>query len=88
MARLYVNFGVLTEVVVPSEPSTVASINVHHHVRQVERLQGVCNTLFVTCSGVLAGGEVDVGDQVGEGIWLNDKSNGGVWVGREDGGDC
>jgi hypothetical protein len=79
---------VLTEVVVPSEPSTVASINVHHHVGQVELLQGVCNTLLVTCSRSLAGGEVGVGDQVGEGIRLNDKSDGGVWVGLEDLDNC
>ena len=66
----------------------MASINVHHHVGQVELLQGVCNTLFVTCGGILAGGEVGVGDQVREGIGLNNESNGGVWVGLEDLDDC
>lgn len=88
MTSIDVNSGVLTEVVVPSEPSTVASINVHHHVGQVELLQGVCYTLLVAISGILAGGEVDVGDQVGERIWLNDESNSGVRVVRDNGGDC
>lgn len=66
----------------------MASINVHHHVGQVELLQGVCDTRLVTFSGFLAGGDVGVGDQVGEGIWLNDKSDGGVGVGLEDLNDC
>lgn len=79
---------VLTEVFVPSEPSTVASINVHHHVGQVELLQSVCDTRLVTFSRFLAGDDIGVGDQVGEGIWLNDKSDGGVGVGLEDLNDC
>src|SRR5690349_13911853 len=83
-------FGVWkhTDVGIPSEPSTMASIDVHHDVWQIERFQGVCNTLLVAVMRSLAGGEVGVGNQVGEGVWLDDKGNGDVWVGLDDLDDC
>lgn len=69
-----------TQVVVPAEPASVAGIDVHGNVGQVERLEGVRNTITVARGGVLAGLEVGVCDQVGEGIGLNDQSNGHVGV--------
>lgn len=75
----------LTQVVVPAEPSSVTGIDVHGDVGQVELLQGICDTLTVARGRVLAGLEVGVGDQVGEGIGLNDESDGSFWVLLEDG---
>jgi hypothetical protein len=74
-----------TQVVVPAEPASVTSINVHGNVGQVERLKSVRNTLTVTSSRVLAGLEVAVGDQVGKRIRLDDQRNGNVGVLLEDG---
>jgi hypothetical protein len=76
-----------TKVVVPSEPSSVTSIDVHGDVGQVERLEGVCNTILVTLSRVLAGLQVDVGNQVREGIRLDNEGDGSVGVLLEDGDD-
>jgi hypothetical protein len=73
-----------TKVVVPSEPSSVTSIDVHGDVGQVERLEGVRNTIFVTLSRVLACLQVDVGNQVGEGIRLDNEGDGSVGVLLED----
>ena len=77
-----------TEVVVPSKPSSVTSIDVHGNVGQVEGLEGICHTVLVTLSRVLAGLQVDVGDQVGEGIGLNDEGDGSVGVLLEDSDNC
>ena len=74
-----------TEVVVPSEPSSVTSIDVHGDVGQVEGLESIRDTVFVTLRRVLAGLQIDVGDQVGEGIGLDDKGDGSVGVLLEDG---
>jgi hypothetical protein len=74
-----------TQVVVPAEPASVTSIDVHGDVRQVELLQRICDTLTITGGGVLAGLEVGVGDQVGKGIGLDDQGNGRVGVLLEDG---
>jgi hypothetical protein len=65
----------------------VTGVDVHRNVRQVEGLEGVCDTITVAGGGVLAGLEVGVGDQVGEGIGLDDQSNGRVGVLLEDGND-
>lgn len=53
-----------TQVVVPSEPASVTSINVHSNVGEVELLKSVCNTLTVASGRVLACLEIGVGDQV------------------------
>jgi hypothetical protein len=79
--------GTGREVLVPAEPPTVTSINVSHNVGQVERLQGVGDTLAVTRGGVLAGLQVDVGDEVGKRVGLNDQGKGLVGVGLDDSGD-
>jgi hypothetical protein len=63
----------------------VASIDVHGDVGQVQRLEGICDTIAVTGGRVNAGLEVDVGDQVGETVGLDDQSNGNVGVLLEDG---
>jgi hypothetical protein len=63
----------------------VTGIDVHGNVGQVEGLESVCDTITVAGGGVLAGLEVGVGDQVGEGIGLDDQSNGRVGVLLEDG---
>jgi hypothetical protein len=72
--------GTRLKVVVPAEPATVTSINVHHDVGKVEILKSVCNTFTVARSGVLASLEIGVGDQVRKGIGLDDESKGGVGV--------
>lgn len=72
------------EVGVPAEPTAVAGINVHDHVGKVELLESVGNTLAVALGAVLAGLEVDVGDQVGERVGLDDEREGRVGVGLED----
>lgn len=56
-------------------------------VGQVEGLEGVGDALAVTVGAVLAGLEVDVGDEVGERVGLDDESKGRVGVGLEDLGD-
>jgi hypothetical protein len=84
--KVYWN-GRRTEVVVPAEPSSVTSIDVHGDVGHVELLKSVRNTLTVAGSGVLAGLEVGVGDQVGKTVGLDNQSNGGVGVLLEDSND-
>jgi hypothetical protein len=74
-----------TEVVVPTEPATVTGVDVHGNVGQVERLESISDTITVAGGRVFAGLEVGVGDQVGEGVGLDDQSNGGVGVLLEDG---
>lgn len=73
-----------TKVVVPTEPATVTSIEVHDDIRKVKRLECISNTLAVSRSGLLAGRKVGVGDQVGERIWLDDGGKGNVRVGLDD----
>jgi hypothetical protein len=73
-----------TEVVVPTEPATVTSIDVHSDVGHVECLEGISDTLLVTIGRVLAGLLIDVGDQVGKRIGLDDEGNGSVLVAAED----
>ena len=79
--------GRRTEVVVPAEPAAVAGVNVHGYIGEVELLEGVCNALAVARSRGLACLEVAVGDEVGEGIGLDDERNGRVGVLLEDGDD-
>lgn len=77
-----------TDVVIPSEPSAMAGINVHDDVGQIELLESICDALFVPCSRVLAGGEVGVCDQVWKRIRLDNEGNRRVWVGKEDLANC
>jgi hypothetical protein len=63
----------------------VTSIDVHGDVGQVEGLEGIRHTILVTLRRILAGLQVDVGDQVGKGIGLDDKGDGSVGVLLEDG---
>lgn len=83
-ASVLVNGGELLgtglEVVVPAEPAAVAGIDVHDDVGEVELLEGICDTLTVAGGRVLAGLLVDVGDQVGQAIGLDDKGDGSVGV--------
>jgi hypothetical protein len=65
----------------------VAGVNVHGDVGQVELLESICDAFFVPGGRVLAGLELDVGDQVRERIGLDDQSNGNVGVFLEDGDD-
>lgn len=66
----------------------MTSINVHGDVGKVELLKGICDTILVIGLGCLASGQVGVGDQVGEGIRLDDKSNSDVWCGLDSGNNC
>lgn len=68
------------KVLVPAEPATVASVDVHDNIGQVELLEGVGNTRSVSLGRVLAGLEVDVGDQVGQRVGLNNQRKGLVGV--------
>lgn len=72
------------EVVVPAQPASVAGINVHDDVGKVEGLERVRNTLLVASCGVLASLLIDVGDQVGERVRLDDEGKGLVGVLLED----
>lgn len=65
----------------------MTGINVHGNIRQVKLLEGISNTLLVAGGGVFAGLQVGVGDQVGEGIRLDNEGNGSVGVLLEDGDD-
>lgn len=58
----------------------MTSIKVHRYVGEVERLEGVCNTLAVAIGGGLARGEVAVGDEVGKGVGLDDQRDGDLGV--------
>lgn len=51
----------------------MACINVHDHVGQVEVLQGIRDASAVARSRVLARGQVAVGDQVRQGVGLDDE---------------
>ena len=62
----------------------MASIDVHDDVGEVKVLDGVRNTITVTSGGVLASGQVGVGDLVGERIGLDDKSESNVRVVLDD----
>lgn len=75
------------EVVVPAQPATVAGVNVHDDVGEVEGLESVGNTLLVATCGLLARSDVAVGDQVGKRVGLNDQGKGLVGVCLEDAGD-
>lgn len=63
----------------------MTGIDVHGDVGQVQLLESIGDTVAVAGSGVLAGLEVGVGDQVGERIGLDDESDGSVGVLLEDG---
>ena len=76
--------GARLEVVVPAQPATVAGVDVHNDIVQVELLQCVRNTLFVPGLGVLASLQIAVGYQVGQGVGLDDKSKGLIGVLLED----
>jgi hypothetical protein len=54
------------EVVVPAKPATMAGVEVHDDVGEVQGLDGVGGTLVVAVCGVLAALQVNVGDQVGK----------------------
>src|SRR5690606_31561483 len=71
-------FSTGLEVVVPAEPATVTSIDIHDHIGEIELLESIGNTLFIALLGVLAGLQVDVGNQVRERIGFNNKSEGSV----------
>jgi hypothetical protein len=75
------------QVGVPAEPAAVAGVDVHDDVVEVELRQGVGDALAVARGRGLAGGEVGVGHQVGQGVGLNDEGKGRVGVGLEDGDD-
>lgn len=68
------NFGVelsrWAEVVVPSEPSTVGSIDVESNVLGLELLDGVGDAVLVSLGSTSALLNAHVGDQVSERIWL------------------
>lgn len=76
-----------TEVVGPAEPAAVAGVEVHGYVGQVELLERVCNTIAVARGGSLALLDVAVGDEVGEGVGLDDQGDGDLGVFLEDGDD-
>lgn len=79
--------GTRLEVIVPAQPAAVTSVDVLHNVGQVQGRDGVGHTLAIASSRVLARLEVDVGDEVGERVGLNDQGEGLVGVGLDDVGD-
>jgi len=69
----------------PSEPSGVSGIEVHGNVWQVESGNGILDAGFISSLSVCALCNVQVGDHVGQTIWLNDESNWDIWVQLDDG---
>jgi hypothetical protein len=62
----------------------VAGVEVHGYVGQVELLERVCDAIAVARGGGLAGLDVAVGDEVGEGVGLDDQGDGDLGVLLED----
>jgi hypothetical protein len=79
--------GRRTKVGIPTQPATVAGIDVHHDVGEVQLLESIGDTGLVVAGGIGAGGLVGVGDEVRERVGLNDESDGGVRVLLEGGDD-
>lgn len=65
----------------------MARIKVLDDVGEVQLLERVLDTLAVAVGAVLAGLEVDVGDEVGERVGLDDEGEGRVGLGLDDLGD-
>lgn len=63
------------QVVWPSEPTSVASIQVHGNVWQVQVLEGIVDAVFIRSLCVGALGDTHVCDHVGHAVWLNDQSD-------------
>jgi len=77
------------EVGIPAEPSAVAGIDVLDDVGEVERLESIRNTVTVSRGRVLAGLEVRVGDQVGQGVGLDEEhERRGAVLLEESSNDC
>ena len=76
--------GVLTEVVVPAEPATVACIHVHDDIGQVELFESVCDTFAVARGRVLACLQIGIGNEVGQRIGFDNQDDGSVWIFLED----
>ena len=76
--------GAGLQVIVPAQPAAVAGIDVHDDVGQVEGLERVGDTLLVAGLGLLAGRQVRVGDQVRQGVGLDDEREGRVRVVLEE----
>lgn len=72
----------------PAKPASMASVNVHGHVGQIERLKSILDTLIVRglCIGAL--GHVEIGHHVGETVGLDHKQNADIAEGGELHLDC
>lgn len=62
----------------------MAGIDVHDHVGKVQALESIGHTLLVGTLAVLASCQIGVGDEIGEGIRLDQKRKGRVGMGLED----
>lgn len=65
----------------------MARVKVLDDVGKVQLLKRVLDALAVAVGAVLAGLEVDVGDEVGERVGLDDEGEGRVRLGLDDLGD-
>lgn len=61
----------------------MASVDVHDDVGKVKALERICDTLLISGLALLTGGQVGVGDQVGQRVGLDQKSKGRVGVGLD-----
>lgn len=77
----------LTKVIVPAKPTTVAGIDVHGDIGQVELLESIGDTIAVTGGRILAGLLIGIGDEVGKRVRLDDEGDSSVRVLLEDGDD-
>jgi hypothetical protein len=75
----------LRQIVWPSEPTSVASIEIHGNVRHVQGLDRIVDAVFISSLSVGALGDTHVGDHVGNTVGLNDQSDWDIWVILEDG---
>ena len=64
----------------PAEPASVASVEVHGHVRQVQLLERIHGQLLVCRGGAAALLDAHVGHHVGKGVRLNDQEHANVRV--------
>ena len=62
----------------------MSGVKVHDDVGEVEGRDSVGDTVTVALGAVLAGLEIDVGDQVGERVGLDDEGEGRVGLALED----
>lgn len=71
------------QVGLPAEPASMSSVQVHSDVGEVELREGIVGAFQIRGLGVAALGNVEVGDQVGQRVRLDNEDDAEVAVGDE-----